>query len=487
MDKDKSIFKVLIGIFIFAVFLAGCAGNNSANNASTAGTGVVSTVTVADSIETSGNLGADKLAALNWGTSGIIDKVNVVVGQKVKQGDILASLRLDSVPAEVATGQSDLATAQRDLQDILDSNTSLAQAQLDVITAQKTVEEAQNTFDGMAFPRASDALIKNTQAKIWDAQKRLTIANKQYKEQQNDPDGDPEKTAALLELTNAQLALNDLTATYNWYTGKPTQEDYNKAKAQLDVARAALDDARRKRDNVKGGADPLKVSAAKAKVTAAQATVNTMYIIAPFDGEVLSVQSVVGNAVSKDDSGAEMVDRSTLKVETLVDETAISRVTVGNPAEVSMDSLAGVTLKGKVARINRIGSTINGLVKYTVVVSVEPTTKPVLFGAVANVTITTGAPHSTLAVPVAAVFSDARGEYVLVISTDGNSTNRVTVQSGDLSGNLVTITTKGNLKAGDQVELGSGNSSSSGAGGNGGFGGGGGGGFRGPVIGGGGG
>ena len=470
MYKKISVSKMLsLAFLVSALVLASCSASNSSNTAST-GVGVVKSVSITDTIQTTGNLNADKLAALKWGTSGVVDKVNIKVGDKIKLNDILASLRSDSVIADIATGQSDLATAQRDLQDLIDSNTSLAQAEQTVVTARKAVETAQTNWDGLAYPRASDALIKNTQAKIWDAQKTLTLANKAYKEVQHHPDGDPTKTAALLALTNAQLNLNTLVATYNWYTGKATQNDYDAAKAALDVARAAFDDAKRNRDNVKSGTDPLKLAAAQAKVTAAQATVNTMYIIAPFDGEVISVQAGVGNSVSSGDSAAELVDRQTLKVETLVDETNISSVSVGNPAQITMDSLPGEVLTGKVGRINRIGATVNGLVKYTVVVLVDPTDKPILFGAVANVTITTGAPHTTLAIPVGAVLSDTKGEYVLLITPDG-STQRVTVVSGDLSGNLVTITTTGTLKEGDQVQLGSGSSSSSGTGGGGGGGG----------------
>ena len=175
---------------------------------------------------------------------------------------------------------------------------------------------------------------------------------------------------------------------------------------------------------------------------------------------MISVQAGVGNSINGGDSAVELVDRNTLKVETLVDETNISRVLVGNPAQITMDSLPDEVLTGKVARINRIGTTVNGLVKYTVVVSVDPTDKQVLFGATANVTITTGDPHGMLAVPVSAVLSDSKGEYVLLISADGKNTQRVNIQSGDLSGNLVTITTTENLKEGDQVELGSGSTTS---------------------------
>jgi HlyD family secretion protein len=460
MHNTSSNFKARFAvILILAMVLASCS-TTASNSASSVGD--VKSVSITDTVATSGSLSADKLTTLKWGTGGVVEKVNVKVGDKVKINDILAALRVDSVDSDIATGQSDLATAQRDLQDLLDSNTSLAQAQLDVINARADVETAQTNWDGMAYPRASDTLIKQTQAKIWAAQKTLTLAHKAYKEVQRNSDGDASKTAALLNLTNAQLDLNTLTATYNWYTGKPTQADYDEAKAELDVARAALDDAKRKRDNVKGGADPLKLAAAQANVTAAQATVNTMYIIAPFDGEVISVQAGVGNSAASGDSAVELVDRSTLKVETLVDETNISSVSVGNAAEITMDSLPDVVLTGKVSRINRIGSTVNGLVKYTVVVTVDPTDKPVLFGAVANVSITTGEPHSMLAVPVAAVQTDTQGEYVTLVKTDG-STQRVVVTSGDLVDTLVTITTTGELKEGDQVQLGATSSSSSSA------------------------
>jgi multidrug efflux pump subunit AcrA (membrane-fusion protein) len=460
MHPDHPFYRVaLVVILVSALLLAGCSTTASKTGN---GVGVVSSVTITDKVETSGNLSADKLTTLKWGTSGVVEKVNVKVGDKVKINDVLAGLRLDSVSSDIATGQSELATAQRDLQDMLDSTTSQAQAQVDVLAARKNVEEAQNNLDALDYHRASDVYIKNLEAQIKVAEKTLTLATRRYKEVQRHYDGDAQKTQAILDMTNAQMDLNSLRATLNWLTATATQADYDEAHANLDVARAALEDARRTRDNVKDGADPLKVAAAKGKVTAAQAMVNTMYIIAPFDGEAISVQAGVGNAVASGDSAVELVDRNTLKVETLVDETTISSVSVGDTAEITMDSLPDVVLAGKVARIKRIGSAVNGLVKYTVIVSVDPTDKPVLFGATVNVTITTGEPRSMLAVPVSAVQTDTQGEYVMLVKADG-STQRMTVESGDLIDILVTITTTGELKEGDQVQLGAGSSISSSA------------------------
>jgi HlyD family secretion protein len=461
MFKDRSPLRTIIIISLITVLvLAGCS-SSSANTTAT-GEGVVSSITVTDKIETSGNLSASQLVQLTWGTDGLIEQVNVKVGQKVNEGDILAALKSDSVTTDMIMAQAVLATAQRDLQTMTASNLTLAQAQQAVLSTRKLVETAQNNMTALDYPRGSDALIANYKAQIWDAQKNLTITSKKYKDVQTHPDGSTEKTAALLAMTNAQMKLTELVSTLNYITAKATQSDYDDAKAALDVARANFEDAKRKRDIIKDGMDPLVLAAAQAKVAAAQAVVNGSQTIAPFSGEVIAVQAVNGNAVKKGDNSVALVDRNTLKIDTQIDETSISAVAIGNAVEVTMDSLPGEILKGKVTLINPIGSVVNGLVKYTVTLSLEPTQKPLLFGATASVVIITGDPHATLAVPVSAVQSDSKGEYLNVVQADGN-TQRVDIVSGDLVDSLVTVTTTGILTEGARVELGatSGSSSSS--------------------------
>jgi len=451
--NPKSFLKPLTFLLVSMLFLTACASSTA--RASNSATGTVTTVTLADTIDTSGNLGASQLSALAWGTNGTVDKVNVKVGQSVKAGDVLAILKSDSVPASIITAQADLATAQRDLQNLLDSQSTQAAAQLAVANAEQAVSTAQKAMDSMNFPRASDALVNNTQAKIDQAQTQVARMSDRYRQVQRLRDGDPLKTTAALNLTTAQLNLNTLVATYNWYTGKPTTIDADVLRANLVTAQASLADAKRNWQILQNGPDPVAVAAARAKVDAAQATVNSMAIIAPFDAQVLTVQTGAGNPVNSGDPAVEIVNRGTLKVDTLVDETAISSVAVGDAADITMDMLPGVTLKGKVTIISAIGATVNGLVKYTVTVSLEPTDQPVRFGATANVILYTGQPHSTLAVPVAAIQSDNAGEFVTLVSSDGSS-QRISVVSGSLSGNLVTITTRAALKEGDQVLLGAG-------------------------------
>jgi HlyD family secretion protein len=461
MQRVKSGFKTqFLAMLVIALILTGCANTATSRASSSSSAGVVTTITVTDQIETSGNLDADELAKLTWGTSGKVANVKVTVGQAVKAGDILAALDENSVPADITSAHSSLASAQLELDNLLASNADLAAAQQAVATAQQAVSTAQKKVDSLYYPRASDALVQRTQAQIELAKRQVAIATYNYRGLINKADKNPDKAQALYNMTNAQLNLNELISTYNWYTGKATNLDDAEYRAALAVAQADLEDAQREWDRLENGPDAVKVAAAKAKIAAAKELINSMYIIAPFDGEIISVQTSVGSQIEKDSAAVEIVNRNTLKVETLIDETAISAVALGNPAEITMDSLPNTTLTGQVTLVDRIGTAVNGLVKYTVKVLLDPTDAPVLFGATANVVLTTSEPHTMLAVPISAIQSDADGEYVLRINADG-STEKIMVESGDLSESVVTVTTSGNLKEGDKVQLGTTSSSTS--------------------------
>ncbi|GAB4486680.1 MAG: hypothetical protein Fur0016_16370 [Anaerolineales bacterium] len=95
-----------------------------------------------------------------------------------------------------------------------------------MVNAEQALAEAEKTYASIDYPRASDALIKNTEAKVRQAEQSVARTADRYRTVQNLPDGDSRKTEAMLALTNAQLNLNTLKAQLNWYTGTPTQTDY---------------------------------------------------------------------------------------------------------------------------------------------------------------------------------------------------------------------------------------------------------------------
>jgi HlyD family secretion protein len=451
---------LLLVVLVAALILSACSASSSSTasaSSSADSVGAVSSVTVTDSIQTSGNLDADQLANLAWKTSGIVDKVNVKVGQKVKAGDVLATLKTDSVPANIASAQADLVTALRNLDDAKNSNQASAQAQLALANAQSAYLTAKNKSDALKYKRATPEMIKFAESQLTLAKQAVDKAQGDFNRVSDKTPNDPVYASAYSKLHQAQQARDSALRTLNWYKGSPTGADIATIQANLALAEAQLQDAQRTWNRLKNGPDPNDIAAAQAKVDAAQATVNSMAIIAPFDGEILGVMTSPDDLVNTGDSAVVDVNPSTLKVDALVDETDISRVAVGNTANITMDAIPGKTLTGHVTMINPIGSSVGGLIKYTVSVNLDPTDVSPLFGATTDVNLITSAPRTMLAVPVGAVQTDTQGEYVLRVTSSGN-TERVTVKSDSIQGDLVAIS--GDLKQGDQVQISTTSSSS---------------------------
>ncbi len=249
---------VLVALFVFLRFHSARASNTTAE-----ATARVVSLNLAQTVEASGSLEAQPLASLNWKTSGVVDEVNVKAGDKVKAGDVLMKLKTTSVDPSIISAQSDLITAEQDLENAKNSSTSLAQAVIDLKTAQEAYDKANNYLQ----------YLQNSQ-KVPQSETRLFLETKR----------------------------NSWMYLYKTKTFKgPAPEDWiTNAQNDLALKKGQLEDAQRTYDSLKNGSNAQDVAAAQAKVDAAQATVDSMSIIAPFDGEVLYVDNQPGDVVTTD-------------------------------------------------------------------------------------------------------------------------------------------------------------------------------------------
>jgi HlyD family secretion protein len=452
MFKNKSLTSWLIAILAVIVVLVITLGSSAKATQAVTGTNIatVTTVTRTESIETSGSLKAQSAASLAWKTSGTVEKINVKVGDKVKAGDILMRLQPTSASANILSAQADLVSANQAMDDLVNSNLALAQAQQDLANALDAVDAAQEDVTKIDYRRASDDLITQTQDEIDLANKKISRAEDTYKLVKNRPDGDTLKAQAELNLINARTERDNKISYLNWYTGTPDSIETAKYNSALAVAQAQQADAQREVDRLKDGPTSEDIAAAQAKVDAAQATINSLYIIAPFDGEVLAIEQNTGDTVSTGLVAIQIANRAKLHVDAQVDESDIASIAVGNPVTVTLDAVPGKTFNGSVTFINPVGETVSGLIKYTVRVELDPVTEPMLLGATANVTITVKEASAVLAVPITAIQNDSQGEFVSQIQSD-DSTKRVDVVSSSIVGDLVVVT--GDLQAGDRIQL----------------------------------
>jgi HlyD family secretion protein len=319
----------------------------------------------------------------------------------------LLTLEPSSASSSIVSAKADLVQAQKDLENLLKSDTDRAQAATDLKDAQTAYNTAYDTR-------------QRYNNEVW--------------------------------LTRTVIRYVGTRATYivKYYRAFVDPDTIANADRDLALKKAKLEDAQRTYDRLKDGPNSQDIAAQQAKVDAAQSTVDMLSIIAPFDGEVLSVDGQPGDTVPTGDLAVNLGDLNHLYVETQVDESDISKVKLGNPITATVDALPGVTLTGKVSAVNPVGETVSGLVKYTVRVDLDkPGTEATLpLGSTTNVVIQVKQPTATLAVPITSIQNDSNGEYVWVIQSDG-STKRVDVVSGTIQGDLVTVT--GDLHEGDRL------------------------------------
>jgi len=409
----------------------------------------VSSVTVAETVQTSGTLDAVQSASLYWKTNGVVGTAHIKPGDQVKAGDVLMSLNPSSVSSSIVSAQADLATAKDELQTLLNSKTTQANAQLAVVNAQEAVDDAQKVINGYTRDRSTQLSQDYYQSQVVLAQKSLDRAQKSFNGFSNLDPSDQRRAQATVSLYNAKQNYNTAVANYNWSIGKPTASNVNLAEANLAIAQAQLEDAQRQWNILKDGPDPNSVAVAQAKVDAAQATVNMLSVIAPFDGEVVAIFNQSNDLVDTSTLAVIIANRKTYSIDAQVDETDITKLKAGQSVEVKLDALPDLKLTGVVDSVSLFGQSVSGVVKYDVFISVKGDKTDLPLGATANVTIQVSQPTTALAVPITAVYSDDQGDYVLLSS--GGTPKRVLVQAGDIVGNLVAVT--GELKEGDKVLL----------------------------------
>lgn len=410
--KNKKFWWIAAGVVVILAVLLSSLSSVNASDSAEAETARVVSVTLTETVDSTGSLAAEPFATLNWKTSGTVAVVNVQPGDFVKAGDILLTLDPTSTSASIVSAQADLITAQEDLDDLLNSDTDLAQAAIDLKEAKEEYKDAEDYLKYL--------------------QNNNSIPQTKY-------------------LARLVRQGNGWTYKYETETFRgPAPEDWIiEAENDLALKKAQYEDAQREYDRLLAGDTSQDVIAAQAKVDAAQATVNSMSIIAPFDGQVLSVEQVVGDVISSGELSVNIANLDHLYVDAQIDETDIAQVNVGDEVTAESDAMPGITFTGVVDSINPVGEVTSGLVKYDVRIDLDQPEGDVFLplGSTMNLVILIGDETTSLAVPITAIQNDSQGEFVWVLRND--ETVRVDVVGGAIVGEMVVVA--GDLQEGDVV------------------------------------
>jgi HlyD family secretion protein len=188
-----------------------------------------------------------------------------------------------------------------------------------------------------------------------------------------------------------------------------SEQAFEEAQAALKMKQAAVESQRR------------RIAQSAAMLESDRDDLAKTVVTAPMDGVVTSLQKEQGEVVIGAQSFQPTVimtvaDLSTMEVEVLVDETDIRNLTLGQEAEVRVDALEGLKIKGHVTEIGSSAiargsgtatitstTTANQAKDFKVVVTLKEPPSNLRPGLNATAEITTSRKSNVLAVPIQAV------------------------------------------------------------------------------------
>lgn len=290
------------------------------------------------------------------------------------------------------------------------------------------------TLNGTTAPSKEVKIASEVQGKLV----RLYIKN-----------GDMVRTGQVIALLDASV-----------YTVQLSSIDASIAKAKLDLTRYT-------KLIEMGGATPMQAESAQLQINSLNAEkkqvleqISHMQILAPFSGKIENVNVELGSFVSYGTVLAQLIDNSSLKINTYLSEQEALKIQTGQ--KVSINSV--VLTQPKIGKVTMISDKADASGKFLAEVSFQNNDKEKLkAGMIADVQFSMNTVVTGLSVPMSAILSSAKDPKVYVVAGDKvevrkvkagiTTSNKIQVLEGLHAGDLVVTSGQLNLENGSSVTV----------------------------------
>jgi membrane fusion protein, multidrug efflux system len=296
------------------------------------------------------------LTPLSTRVSGTVVQVAVNDYQKVKAGDLLVQIKDDDYRAQVEQAEAAVRAAEAAIENnqrqkaLQDARITQAQAAIEAAAAQ--VAQAQAGIEASkAQIKGAQGAVEATKADVvrTEAERRrqesLVEASAATRQRLEQVVADAERFRAILASREAELE--------QAHAGLAVRKsDLAQAEAASLGRNADLEAQRRQRAVLDSQEGQLRadLNAKQAGLKVAQTNLEYTRILAPEDGIVGERKVRVGQLVSPGTQAISLVQRDPWVLANYK-ETQLTNVRKGDPVEITVDALPGVTIKGHVEEI----------------------------------------------------------------------------------------------------------------------------------------
>lgn len=453
----NTVLAILIVVALFFIFR----GNNSSAESFVE----VNKGTITQEVNVTGKMQASSSVELAFERSGRITSVRAKVGDKVLAGQVLASIDISELVAQLIQAQADMQAQKSKLQELENGSrpeeiyiqetqfdsagTALADARRDLIDSLNSSyiaadDAVHNKVDKFfSNPRSNNPTLNIV---VYNPQLKTDIENSRQLVEYNFA---PWKSLITPVTGNSDLKLasenvfpylnevkdllNKLADAVNTLGVDSNKTDVSTArtnivsatsnllavKEKLNTAEANYFVAARNLELKKAGNLPEVISAQEAQVNRADASIQLIQaqilkssIAAPIGGLVTKQDAKTGEIASAYSPLVTLISESTMEIEANVPEVDMAKITIGNPAKITLDALPNETFSGSVTYIDPAETIIDGVVNFKIKVIIEKPDIRIKSGLTANLDIKTLSKDNVLTLPQYAIIENDNGTFV---------------------------------------------------------------------------
>jgi len=421
---------------------------------------------VLQEVSETGSVRATEEVSLSFKTVGKVSSINVVVGNDVKKGQVLAGLDSGQISAQLQSAKAALSVAATQYEKLLNGSTAG-----DIKIYQNAVDSAKDDLQS----DYTDALntLHDTYNKIYNAYTVVVSVQSDYfyssdqqgvkvLEARDNINRNMQATKALVDKAedsktreNIDSAILNMTITLNSVyndlkivrdqcdqgtyflsvsstdkTSLDTQKTYiNTALTSVTTAQQTISADKialqKAEDNLAvevAAPRPEDIDIYKSQIEQAQANVNSYqsqlndnFIYSPIDGKVTAVNAKRGETVSYSESIINLLSTEPFQVKVDVYEQDIVNVDTGDPVKIDLVAFPKQTFEGKVLSIDPAEKIVDNVIYYQVTIEFPNQPAGVRSGMTADITIETDKKAGVLRVSKNAV-QNIDGKYIVQVA-----------------------------------------------------------------------
>ncbi len=461
----ENALKVSVGLLclFLAVFFFINSQNNKKDTVKT--TSPVSD-RVVDIVEVTGQVESSKDADLSFDKSGIVNKINVKVGDSVKVGQVIAGLSGGDAYASVREAEAGVQAALATLAQLKSGasdaeislkNQNLQNAKSDLLNAETQTEDTlvnlKNKLSDIIDYKLSSVFYKDySQYRLTFNSCDQSIQSQLETERANflninienltkakqEVDKMNAFIGTLQRLLSLPCAISDTTLSDKRATVSSIKTDislmYSEISSRNNAVSVARNAVSRAEKDLAVSLNPDKnkianqeafVNQAYARLSQAKAQAGKNVLIAPFSGKISEVNIELGELASQSKYAFKLIADSSYQIKSKISEIDIAKIKIGNIATVTLDAYPNVEFSAVVTSVDPSSKNDSGVPRYGVILTFVNADSRILPGMTSNAKIITQVKEGALTIPASYVEIKSGGGIVRVKISEDKEEERI--------------------------------------------------------------